>query len=70
MLFKPLRVFIPVSLFFLFGSFRFVLGIIAGHHSTITSIIGILSAIAVPLFGILADQFASIKKNIISNESL
>lgn len=63
MLFNPLKVFLPLSLLlFFFGAFRFAQGIITNTDHTITAIIGIVSAVVVFAFGLLADQISSLRK--------
>lgn len=64
MLFNPLRVFIPFSIIlFIIGTLRLFTGLYEGKDYTITSILGILSAVIVFFIGLLADQLASLRKD-------
>lgn len=62
-LFNPLKVFLPCSLMlFLLGMFRLFQGVITGNDYTITAVVGIVSSIIIFLFGLLADQIASLRR--------
>lgn len=62
-LFNPLRIFLPVSLMmFILGIFRLLQGIITQKDHTITAVVGIVSAIIIFMFGLLADQIASLRR--------
>lgn len=63
MLFNPLRVFLPISiLLFIFGLFRLILGLATGVDYTITAVIGVISAVIIFMFGLLADQIAALRR--------
>lgn len=62
-LFNPLRVFIPCSfILLLIGLARLFQGLLSGVDYTITAIIGIVSAVIVFMFGLLADQISALRR--------
>ena len=66
-LFNPLRVFVPTSLFlFTLGCIRLIQGLLRGVDNTITAVIGIVSAIIIFMFGLLADQISALRRERLS----
>ncbi len=64
-LFDPLKVFIPTSIFiFMFGVIRFVQMLIQHEPTTVTSLFGMLTGVLIFFFGLLADQLASIRREL------
>ena len=64
-LFDPLRIFIPISvILFVLGMIRFVQTIVYDIDTAITSILGILGGTVIFLFGLLADQIASLRRDL------
>lgn len=63
MLFSPLRVFVPMSLFlFVFGFIELVIGIIKFFKVPSLSVILILSSVIIFFFGLLADQISMMRR--------
>jgi len=64
-LFDPLKIFIPTSIFiFMFGVIRFIQMLIQHEPTTITSLFGMLTGVLIFFFGLLADQLASIRREL------
>lgn len=62
-LFNPLKVFLPISLIlFMLGVLRLFQGLMSGVNNTITAVIGIVSGVLIFMFGLLADQIASLRR--------
>lgn len=64
-LFDPLKIFIPASIIiFSLGVMRFMQMLIEREPTTITSLLGMLTGILIFFFGLLADQLASIRREL------
>jgi len=62
-LFNPLRIFLPISLIlFILGVLRLFQGIVTGIDHAVTAVVGIVSSIVIFMFGLLADQVASLRR--------
>lgn len=64
-LFDPLKIFIPMSIFiFSLGFARFIYMLVSGQLTTVTSLFGMLAGVLIFFFGLLADQLASIRREL------
>lgn len=70
MLFNPLRVFLPISIIlFVLGFARFTQALVSGNDYAVTSTTLFVSSVIIFMFGLLADQIASLRRERLARDA-